>query len=526
MPADPESEQCPREPEPQGAAEAAAGQEPGPAGGPAAQPVGIEPRPRGRPPTGRGPKDFDIGVPVGPTPHVDFWDALYSRRSIRKFRMDPVPRELIEQLMHAGIWAPSSCNYQMWDLVAVDDPELNRKLAALSSQMGNAPVNIIVSYGRDFSEEAWANIQSASALVQNMSLAAQVLGLGTFWITQTGDREKVRELVGLPYDRLVIAVLAVGYPKIVPKQGPKRRPLSAVTHWNHYGGRAIPSSADPKDWHPEDLAIYQRARVLNGLRHNKPRPWEVRALESALAKLLPGHEQPLPEGEEPSRRWLDVLPCTGIVAERLASLRPRHRFDVVERTPEVADWCLARVRPRGQAFLWPESADYPGRTAPPEQAYDVVSCLFRLEGLAPAERTALLERLARWVKPGGRLLLGLVSKRSFHDWTERLRRRRGGPRGVEYVLSPDPSIGPFAALDAEALVPALERHGLGLAARYGTQALPQPEELDFRTRNFPPRLRAGALALARGLRSLERLPGLESRRGRFQFLLFQRPGSP
>jgi nitroreductase len=523
MPSNPESQDCPSQPgSPERADPAAAAADPAAPSGPA-QPVGIEPRPRGRPPSGRGPKDFDIGVPVGPTPHVDFWDALYSRRSIRKFRMDPVPRELIEQLMHAGIWAPSSCNYQMWDLVAVDDPQLNRKLAALSSQMGNAPVNIIVSYGRDFSEEAWANIQSASALVQNMSLAAQVLGLGTFWITQTGDREQVRELVGLPYDRLVIAVLAVGYPKIVPKQGPKRRPLSAVTHWNHYGGRAIPSSPNPADWHPEDLAIYQRARVLNGLRHNKPRPWEVRALETALARLLPGHDQPLAEGEQPSRRWLDVLPCTGIVAERLAGLRPRYRFDVVERTPEVADWCLARVRPRGQAFVWPPSADYAAQPAPPEQAYEVVTCLFRLEGLAPGDRPALIERLAGWVKPGGRLLVGLVSKRSFHDWTERLRRRRRGLKGVEYVLSPDPSIGPFEALDAGELVPAFEQRGLTLAARFGTQALPQPEELAFRTRNFPPRLRAGTLAMARGLRALERLPGFEARRGRFQFLLFQRP---
>jgi nitroreductase len=484
------------------------------------EPIGIEPRPRGRPPTGRGPKDFDIGVPVGPTPRVDFWDALYSRRSIRKFRPDPVPRELVEQLMHAGIWAPSSCNYQMWDLVAVDDPAVNAQLAALSSQMGNAPVNIIISYGRDFSEEAWANIQSASALVQNMSLAAQVLGLGTFWITQTGDREKVRELVGLPYDRLVIAVLAVGYPKIVPKQGPKRRPLSAVAHWNHYGGRAIPASATPADWHPEDLTIYQRARVLNGLRHNKPRPWEVRALEAALARLLPGPSEPLPEGQAPTRRWLDVLPCTGIVAERLAGLRPQHLFDVVERSPEVADWCLARVRPRGQALLWPDVANYPGHSAPSAGTYDVITCLFRLEDLAPADRPRLLADLRAWLKPDGRLLLAVVSSSSFHNWTEKLRRRRGGPKGVEYVLSPDPNIGPFEALDPEAVIGYAQSAGLALCGRFGTQALPQPEELDFRTRNFTPRKRRLVLGIARGLRSLERLPGVEQTRGRFQFLLF------
>ena len=109
--------------------------------------------------------------PLAELPTQDFWEALYGRRSIRRFRPDPVPRELIDQVMHAGVWAPSSCNYQMWDLVAVDDPKLNAKLAARSTQMGNAPVNIVVSYGRDFSEENYANIQSASALIQNMSLS-------------------------------------------------------------------------------------------------------------------------------------------------------------------------------------------------------------------------------------------------------------------------------------------------------------------------------------------------------------------
>ena len=484
-----------------------------------AAPIGIPERAEGDPPLGRGPKDFDVGVPVGPTPAVDFWDALYARRSIRKFEPDPVPRALIEQMMHAGIWAPSSCNYQMWDLVAVDDPETNAKLAALSNQMGNAPVNIVVSYGREFSEESWANIQSASALIQNMSLAAQVLGLGTFWITQTGDKEQVREIVGLPYDRLVIAVLAVGYPKVVPKAGPKRRPLGAVTHWNHYGGRPIPSSADPGAWHPDDLTVYQRARVLNGLRHNKPRPWEVRAIESAVERFVPDGAQPLEKGQEPVGRWLDVLPCTGIVSDKLASLRRGYRFDVVERSPEVADFCLARVRPRGEAWIWPDDDLPEGRGAPPDGAFDVVTCFFRLEDLAPDDRPRLLARMARWLAPDGRLLLGYVSKRSFHDTTERLRKRRGGPRGVEYVLSPDPNIGPFEALQPRDVQRLLADAGLEVAEEFATQAVPQPEEIAFRTRNFSARNRAWAERFAKALSTVERAPGFENRRGRFRFVL-------
>lgn len=453
--------------------------------------------------------------PLSELPAQDFWDALYDRRSIRRFKPDPVPRELVDQVMHAGIWAPSSCNYQMWDLIAVDDPEINADLTALSSQMGNAPVNIVVAYGRGFSEENAANIQSASALIQNMSLAAQVLGLGTFWITQTGDAEKVRARVGLPLDRMVIAVLALGWPKAVPKAGPKRRPLTEVAHYNHYTGRPIPSSTNPEAWEPDLLAIYQRARVLNGLRHNKPRAWETRALVDALALHVP------PAPESGTGRWLDVLPCTGILTDRLGRERRGYAFDVVERSPEVAGWCAKRVKPNGTPRRWPEAGD--GLDAPEYGAYDVVSCLFRLEGLGAAERERLLASMARWVKPGGIVWIGFVSKRSFHQWTERARARRGGPGGVEYVLSPDPNVGPYQALDPRALEAPLHAAGLTLTSRFGCQPTPAPEELETRTRNFGRRSGAIVRGLGRAARLLDHVPGFASARGRFQFRVYTRP---
>ncbi len=469
---------------------------------------------------GAGEATRQASPPLGELPGQDFWEALYGRRSIRRFRPDPVPRELIDQVMHAGVWAPSSCNYQMWDLVAVDDPELNAKLAERSTQMANAPVNIIVSYGRDFSEENYANIQSASALIQNMSLAAQVLGLGTFWITQTGGHDEVAEMVGLPRDRLVVAVVALGYPKVLPAKGPKRRPLDQVTHYNHYAGRPIPSSTDPEAWEPDLLTTYQRARVLNGLRHNKPRAWEQRALDEALDALVPeGTTKPEP-GAEPGR-WLDVLPCTGILTERLSLQRPGFRFDAVERSPEVAAWCAGRAKPKGSPFVWaPEEPDHPD--APQAGSYDVISCLFRLEGLRRVDREALLLAMADWLAPGGKLLLAFVSARSFHQLTERMRARRGGPGGVEYVLSPDPNVGPFQALPPGEVDALARTAGWQPAGALGLQATPQPEEIAFRTRNFSPRLGGLVRGAAAGVRALERVPGANGRRGRFQFRLCSR----
>jgi hypothetical protein len=165
-----------------------------------------------------------------------------------------------------------------------------------------------------------------------------------------------------------------------------------------------------------------------------------------------------------------------------------------------------------------------GFGTPPQGAYDIVSCLFRLEDVAPADRVELVHSLSTWVRPGGAVILGFVSRESFHETTERLRARRGGPRGVEYVLSPDPNIGPFEALDPSAVEELVTGAGLVVERRLGLQAVPQPEEIEFRTRNFSGRSRRLVSVAARLLAWIERLPGFEQRRGRFRFLLARRPG--
>ena len=88
-------------------------------------------------------------------------------------------REIVLELLDAALIAPTSCNLQMWDFVVVDDPDQREQLGRLSLQVLSTPVSIFVAYGKEYSEEGHANVQAAAAAMQNMSLAAHALGIGT-----------------------------------------------------------------------------------------------------------------------------------------------------------------------------------------------------------------------------------------------------------------------------------------------------------------------------------------------------------
>jgi len=455
----------------------------------------------------------------------EFWDVLYGRRSIRKFdKSKPVPRELIEKILDAAIWAPSSCNYQMWDFVVVDDPALNEKLGKLSTQMANAPVNIVVSYGRDYSEEAWANIQSASAAIENMSLAAHALGLGSFWITQTGNPETVRELVGLPFERMVVAVLAIGYPAVVPKRAPKRRPATEVAHWNHYAGRPVPSSRAPKDWDLDLLRIYQRARVRNGNRHNKPKEWERDAVLAAFGQLRP------PASPGAVLEALDLLPTHGLYTEILSAHHRDLRWTIADLSPEVLEFSTVRTAEAARGILWPlpeaqrfaqEGAPFPARE--PVAEFDLAMALFRLENLPPELRPRLLQTAFRALKPGGVLILGSVNSRSYQGTMEAVRLRGRGPKGVEYILAPDPSIGPFEPLAPDHVVEEARKAGFVSTASAAFHVLPPAAEIEWRTRNRRGLARALARPLGGAASLLDRWGWLRRSRGRLQFFRFEKP---
>jgi len=171
---------------------------------------------------------------------MDLMEAIKGRRSIRKYKPDPVPEEVFHTLMEAVKWSPSWANTQCWEVIAVKDPRVKSELAtALSkgnpalSSITDAPLVIVLCGKRGVSgfkkgEAAtakgdWLMFDTGIAM-QTLCLTAHSLGLGTV-IIGLFDHKKVEEILGVPPNAEVVAMTPLGYPA-TEGLAPKRKEIS------------------------------------------------------------------------------------------------------------------------------------------------------------------------------------------------------------------------------------------------------------------------------------------------------------
>jgi len=158
-------------------------------------------------------------------------DAIYSRRSVREFTADEVPREMLLEMVKAGTWAPSGLNNQPWRFAIITDKELKSKfedLTKYSRVVRGAAALLAVFVDKDAMYHEVKDHQAMGACIQNMLLAAHGLGLGAVWLGEILKSEKeVRELLGLPDNLQLMAVIAVGHPARRDQKS-HRKPLDEV----------------------------------------------------------------------------------------------------------------------------------------------------------------------------------------------------------------------------------------------------------------------------------------------------------
>ncbi|MEM3626961.1 MAG: nitroreductase family protein [Candidatus Bathyarchaeia archaeon] len=169
---------------------------------------------------------------------MDVLEAIKGRRSIRAFKSQDVPADIVEKLIDAARWAPSAGNIQPWEFIIVRDPKIKRGLvrAALNQTfIEEAPVVIVVCADEDRSFQGYGTrgknlycIQDTAAAIQNIHLTAYSLGLGTCWVGAFRE-EETREVLKVPRGVRPVAIIPVGYPAEYP-QPRSRRPINQIIH--------------------------------------------------------------------------------------------------------------------------------------------------------------------------------------------------------------------------------------------------------------------------------------------------------
>ncbi|MDF1615353.1 nitroreductase family protein [Desulfurivibrio dismutans] len=155
-------------------------------------------------------------------------EAIYRRRSVREFTPEQVSTEVLQEIIRAGIWAPSGLNNQPWRFVLVGDEQTREQLAALTKYQKivlAAPALIAVFLDQNAMYDQVKDHQAAGACIQNMLLAAEALGLGAVWLGQIlHHKDQVRQVLKLDDHLDLMAVIALGRP-VIKERHSQRKPL-------------------------------------------------------------------------------------------------------------------------------------------------------------------------------------------------------------------------------------------------------------------------------------------------------------
>lgn len=159
--------------------------------------------------------------------------TIKTRRSVRAYKQDPVPEDMLDAVLEAGTYAPTGMGRQSPVIVAVTDKDTRNQLMKMNAAvMGTdsdpyygAPVIVLVL--ADASAHTY--VQDASCVLENMMLAAHSLGLGSVWINrekemfESKEGKQLLEKWNLPSTLVGVGALALGYPAAQPAPAKPRK---------------------------------------------------------------------------------------------------------------------------------------------------------------------------------------------------------------------------------------------------------------------------------------------------------------
>lgn len=166
-------------------------------------------------------------------------DIAMKRHSVREYKDMLVEKEKILQVLEAGRIAPSAVNYQPWHFIVITDESAKSRVAEAYARDWFKKAPVIIAVCGDHSQ-SWkrkdgkdsCDIDAAIA-IDHMTLAAVDIGLGTCWVCAF-DAQKCHEVLGLPENLEVIALMPMGYPANHTEPEKKRKSMEDVVSWEGY----------------------------------------------------------------------------------------------------------------------------------------------------------------------------------------------------------------------------------------------------------------------------------------------------
>jgi nitroreductase len=150
---------------------------------------------------------------------MSIFDVIQTRRTVKKFKGDPIERETYTKWLEAASYAPNHRMTEPWEILIIG-PETRAKLNH-KTNFGGAPVVFaVISKKGDNEIIREENIAATSCFIQNFMLAAWSEGVGTFW-SSIATSQKNREVLQVSSDYDIVGVLAIGYPEEVPEVKPR-----------------------------------------------------------------------------------------------------------------------------------------------------------------------------------------------------------------------------------------------------------------------------------------------------------------
>lgn len=145
-------------------------------------------------------------------------DAIYKRRSIRKFTGESIPDNVLREFVKAGMNAPSAGNQQSWVFTIINDRELLNEIPKVhpySSMLAEAAAAILVCANLNAEIHKGYYQQDCAAATENILLSIAAMDYGAVWLGVFPREERVqgiRNILNIPVNFIPVSLIAVGVP--------------------------------------------------------------------------------------------------------------------------------------------------------------------------------------------------------------------------------------------------------------------------------------------------------------------------